>query len=144
MNFKGNEIFLYRERSFPLERNFNQKLFEDKIYPWKYACTSEDIRKNPFNEDMQLGRFIYKDIGDLVEKISSFYTSLDKKSNLIVLSNPIYRGEFITEDSHAHDWSHREEGVNENILNYFAGELRRRGFESSYKIPAIKIEDAFR
>lgn len=55
MEIKDNEIFLYEEKSFPLERNFDQKVFENEIYHWKYACTSKDIVKNSVKEDFQLG-----------------------------------------------------------------------------------------
>ena len=143
MEIKDNEVFLYMEKSFPIERSINQKLFEDNIYPWKYACTSKDIVKSSDEGDIETGRILDNGLRGLTKKLSSFYNSIDKKGSLVILSNPLYRGEFISDGTQSHAWTHREKGVDEKTLDSFWESLEREGISASYKIMDVRAKYLF-
>lgn len=143
MKIIDNEVFLYMEKSFPIKRSINQRLFEDNIYPWKYACTSRDIVKNSEIKDIEAGRILENDLESLTQKLVSFYDSINKKDDLIILSNPLYRGEFISDGSHSCAWTHREKGVDEKTLDSFWENLERRGINASYKIMNMRAKYLF-
>lgn len=123
MKSKNNELFLYKERAFPMLRDPRKNFLERAAYVWKFACTGNKIQKESIND---IGRFLDKSRPMLIQKIVNFY-NLNKDSKIVLLSNAGYRGNFTTQDSHGYAWIHQERGISNEVLKLFADNFRDKG-----------------
>ena len=139
MKFKDNEIFLYKERDFPRSRDPRKNPLERSVYVWKYASTSNKIRKD---SSIVLGRLKDKSRLMLVKNILDT-NCFNKNSNIILLSNSDYRASFSTEGSHGHEWIHQEKGLSRKTLELFAKNFSDRGFNVFLKECSTSIRYLF-
>ena len=133
MEFKDDEFFIYKERSFPTTRDPRKNPLEKVVYPWRYAITGNTINK----ADFTLSRIINKDKDSLIEE---FVNKLGNGLNTFtLLTNHYYQGDFVTEGVHADMWIHQEKGVGDDVLRYFAEKFKEKGVAVKTKETSISV-----
>lgn len=136
MHLQNNEIFLYKEISYPLGRSLIQKIFTNSIYSWKYRFILGENTKTKENH--------YYTLDSLMEGIKRNY-NFEEKELLVILTNKDFSTSFYEGGTHGETWKIIQKGLTtKEFLNlefkFFENQLNYDGFSQK----SISLENIFK
>lgn len=128
MQLGDNEFFVYKTREFPLSRDPRKNWLERFVYPWRFALTGNGMSEVNEKNSVWYGRIAGIGAESIVKNVINFH-NLKKGSEVVLLNNKNYRGDWMSEDTHAYDWLHQEKGISKIDLERFAINFRLRNIK---------------